>query len=720
MSIIPLRNLVRESNASREVETKIIGLEMDLQLLADSDKEDNKGLKKNAVKKDKGSYFLKTKLDDYEINTKKFKMHERKEVRLLKNRYSNKCVIRKIDIDDEGIVIKDYNGVTSNSPLMDALEPDKNFYNAAMRIENKKNDIVYKKPVGYLKGEKCEYVFYPDITEVCCHNNQLQIKMTRCGFWFKENKHIEFIKPKDAEGWTYLPGCSVWGPSNEKHATKFFFSSNKTREQWWFKINELTGFAYDYFLDSVSDPKKILKNVSRLNMFGTTMELLDTIDLAKDYIVVSTCSFNAARDTDDATTKMLEEHGMDFGSNINDGKIYYHAAIIANGLKISEEEALDYALQSRVNYIQSKCLEETLSDFDMKQTCKNVKALYGDAVKVYGNTKGRCMLIVDDDGAKLVNVKALEKGNAKLRVYGLAVAKSSTSRTSGQMIAKALEKDEEYATDRMLDLVEDAVKRQYLKKMSGNFVPQLGVSHNTGAVLGEKAILKENWIYNVCHDLELFIKSAIADLKVELESIYNHAMFDDCFVRSCGLIDHILTIKHTKKRGLLIETFSRDILYYFEEEIKAIENNKNLTEEEKEDALDDLLSAEVIKYPSAGAEEYLGVRYLTIKEWNMRKKEKIAELKNLTDDIDIITSFQNYMERKPFGVTIFASFNFIKNKLAGMDVDFDAILAIFDNIKNVLLNELAESILTYIDYFDKTNANYEDLFGKEKRADLRF
>ena len=78
------------------------------------------------------------------------------------------------------------------------------------------------------------------------------------------------------------------------------------------------------------------------------------------------------------------------------------------------------------------------------------------------------------------------------------------------------------------------------------------------------------------------------------------------------------------------------------------------------------------------------------------------------------------MERKPFGVTIFASFNFIKNKLAGMDVDFDAILAIFDNIKNVLLNELAESILTYIDYFDKTNANYEDLFGKEKRADLRF
>ena len=105
MSIIPLRNLVRASNASREVETKK-GLEMDLQLLA-NDKEDNKGLKKNAVKKDKGSYFLKTKLDDYEINAKYFKMHEKKESRLLKNRYNNKCVIRKIDIDDEGIVVKD-------------------------------------------------------------------------------------------------------------------------------------------------------------------------------------------------------------------------------------------------------------------------------------------------------------------------------------------------------------------------------------------------------------------------------------------------------------------------------------------------------------------------------------------------------------------------------------------------------------------------------------
>ena len=145
-------------------------------------------------------------------------------------------------------------------------------------------------------------------------------------------------------------------------------------------------------------------------------------------------------------------------------------------------------------------------------------------------------------------VRNLLKNGYEVNVYNRTASK-----------AKALEKDEEYATDRMLDLVEDAVKRQYLKKMSGNFVPQLGVSHNTGAVLGEKAILKENWIYNVCHDLELFIKSAIADLKVELESIYNHAMFDDCFVRSCGLIDHILTIKHTKKRGLLIETFSRDI-----------------------------------------------------------------------------------------------------------------------------------------------------------------
>ena len=54
-----------------------------------------------------------------------------------------------------------------------------------------------------------------------------------------------------------------------------------------------------------------------------------------------------------------------------------------------------------------------------------------------------------------------------------------------------------------------------------------------------------------------------------------------------------------------------------------------------------------------------------------------------------------------------------------MDVDFDATLAIFDEMKAILINEASRNILTYIDYEDESKADYSAV-ETEKRADLRF
>ena len=679
------------------------------------------GLKANSVITKKGRRaFLKKELSEMEFLNKQFRIHRKISEKFLENEFNNKKVIPKVLLDDNGVVLKEYYGTTSNGPLVNATEPDKNFYNAALAIENEKNETVQIHECGFNGKTPCEYVLYPDIIQITCKNDDLQEQMTQEGFWYKLDESISFENPND-DTWKYVSGASTWGPNNEKKGSKFFFSDSYTYEEAWKVIDDLTGRGYEYLTSKPIDGKKLLKNASRLNLFGTTMKMLGKIDLKKDYIVVADVSFDAACDVDLTTKADLARGGIDFGENINDGKVVLDATLATKSMKTNINNVMLNAPQVRADYTGIKCLAEFKKSKDMRRLTWSLDRLYGkEHIKRYGNIKGKCRMIVDADGAKLVNLDALENEEPIITVYALAIAKASNSRTSGQMIVKALEVDEEATVKRMEELIKIAMNKTIYNKTHAKFSPKMGISHNTGAILGDKVFLKENWIYNCIKDLATFSKSACADMKIELDSVYNHAMFDDTFVNSCGLVPHTLKIKDCGERGLLVEVFSKDVLIYFEEKIAAIENNPNMTPEEKEAAKDDLLSAEIIKYPSAGANEFLGVRYLTLEEWKQRCEETIAEAKANGAKRWMIKLLSNYLNNIPFGVTVYASFNFIKNKLAGMDVDFDATLAIFDKIKFILLNKDAENILTYIDYFDENMIERASYTKQESRARFNF
>lgn len=673
-------------------------------------------LVKNSVKLNNGKAVFVNEMNEYEAMTLEFQRHARIAKRLLQAKYDTKCVIRKININRNGRVVKDYMGTTSNSPMINMTLVDTNFV-GEVAVENHKNDVSYSVKIN---GTKTNYHFYPEVIQVTFPSNSGQLDMTRRGAYIKLGERVRYTAPADMEGWTFLPGASVWGPSNEKAANKFFFADTRSNETWWTKIDELTGNGYSYFLASKQPAKKILKNTSRLNLFGTTMERFGQIDLRHMNIVVADCSFNAVADITPEQAAKLLERGMDFGTNINDGKNYLLANLLADTLNISVEEAIKYAIQNRENYLCTKCLGQLFMEDQMAQIKENVIALYGaENIKVYGNVNGPTALIVDADGAKLVNRKALEAGDVVIDCYGLAIAKASNSRTSGQLIAKMLEKNYDVAVERLQELMKEAFTDQVSDKLyNSKFNPKLGLTNNTAAVLGELAVNDEGFMWTTLRESATFAKSALADMKINLNSIYNHAMFDDCFVQSCGMVDHILGLKDCGKYGKLVEVFSLDTLVYFAEEIQAIENNDALTDAEKEAELDALLSAVVIKYPSAGAEEYLGVRYLTLKEWRERCAKALAKMEGKASEKQI-DHMKQYMNQIPFGVTLYASFNFIKNKLAGMDVDFDATLAIFDEMKAILINEASRNILTYIDYEDESKADYSAVEA-EKRADLRF
>ena len=673
-------------------------------------------LVKNSVKLNNGKAVFVNEMNEYEAMTLEFQRHARIAKRLLQAKYDTKCVIRKININRNGRVVKDYMGTTSNSPMINMTLVDTNFV-GDVAIENHKNDTMYTVKIN---GTKTNYHFYPEVIQVTFPSNSGQLDMTRRGAYIKLGERVRYTAPADMEGWTFLPGASVWGPSNEKAANKFFFADTRSNETWWTKIDELTGNGYSYFLASKQPAKKILKNTSRLNLFGTTMERFGQIDLRHMNIVVADCSFNAVADITPEQAAKLLERGMDFGTNINDGKNYLLVNLLADTLNIPVEEAIKYAIQNRENYLCTKCLGQLFMEDQMAQIKENVIALYGtENVNVYGNVNGPTALIVDGDGAKLVNRDALEAGDVVIDCYGLAIAKASNSRTSGQLIAKMLEKNYDVAVERLQELMKEAFTDQVSDKLyNSKFNPKLGLTNNTAAVLGELAVNDEGFMWTTLRESATFAKSALADMKINLNSIYNHAMFDDCFVQSCGMVDHILGLKDCGKYGKLVEVFSLDTLVYFAEEIQAIENNDALTDAEKEAELDALLSAVVIKYPSAGAEEYLGVRYLTLKEWRERCAKALAKMEGKASEKQI-DHMKQYMNQIPFGVTLYASFNFIKNKLAGMDVDFDATLAIFDEMKAILINEASRNILTYIDYEDESKADYSAVEA-EKRADLRF
>ena len=221
-------------------------------------------------------------------------------------------------------------------------------------------------------------------------------------------------------------------------------------------------------------------------------------------------------------------------------------------------------------------------------------------------------------------------------------------------------------------------------------------SDNMLSLQGRDALNFTQVAADLTKDLFNFGVKAIGKLKVSIDSMYSHAKFDNSYVITGGAIGHTLYVKYLPAwDNYAVEAYNPDILEEKADEIKAIYEDKTLSEKQKEEALDALLTCVTIKYPSAGPEEYEIVRYLT-KEELMERINKMELPEEDKDDL------RNYWELAQYGVTVYAPINIMKNKLAGMDIDFDATLADFSELKNILLAD-RKRVVDFIDYFDKAH-----------------
>jgi hypothetical protein len=453
--------------------------------------------------------------------------------------------------------------------------------------------------------------------------------------------------------------------------------------------------------------KEITKLNTRWGNYLTTMTLVNEIDLNKDYIAVVFKDKGAlvgGYDFNEAIRNQMDKVGIEIDNHINDGAVIHTVPCVqeigANlGVELTEEDALGVALQARETVVTAKVMEITMTEEDALAVAKNNNAEF------FGNTNGRLMGVYDEDGAKAINVEALINKTEKIKIYALAQAKASNVRTNGQHLIKFMATDKEATLNFLRQQFSNKLDDYLLNKLNDEAQIQT-VNARLIAALGQDAVKNTALMESIISDMMKYAQSAIAKTKVEIDGIYSHMSFDWTYALTGGLVNSLLEVT---EEGI-VEAYSRDVNRRLAKETAAIENNPNLTEEDKMIELFNLRTGVVIKHPSAMPDEYEIVYYVTEKQMMKRIANKLHSIKNNKIKAELKARLTRYVKNASWGVTIYAPLNAMKNKLAGADVDFDATLTDMSELKHILIKARLEEQKDKLGYMGKcVFISYKDI-----------
>ena len=603
--------------------------------------------------------------------------------------YSKSLVIRKFEVvkDDNGEMQVSFKyGTIGQNPVAEAfgLDTDVRINNLPVEVK----DMYDKVKTQKINVDGVKYVFCSSLITIECEDEQLINELAADGFVFNDVVYR-------------ATGSS---PSNEKQAVKFYYKVTDeidTEVKAFNIMDDVSGNVFSAKFAKLVTGKDITRMNTRLGNYLTTMLSLAQIDLSKDYIALVDGSIAGADDFDPETKEQMKKAGIEIDSNINDGANYYATDVIVDmaanvGVKITHKDALKVAVQNRATYLTGKTMSRTLTKQQLVRVAKANNATF------YGNRNGRLLAVFDTDGAKLVNYKALEEGTAVIDVYVMAIAKASTVRTSGQHLIKYMSVDEEATLNFLRDNFAKQLDNFFVDKLNDENPSMTSINARLIAALGAEAANNTALLESVVSDTIKFAKSAIGKVKVNIDGVYSHMMFDASFALTNGRVKGVLGIT---KDGF-VEAYSEDVLRMYKNEIAEIENNDALSEEEKDEQLFNLLSGVVIKYPSAMPKEYEIVVYLT-------KRQLMRNIKAVANNNKDKETLVRYFNNTPYGVTVYAPINAMKNKLAGADVDFDATMTDMSALKFILIDQRRKEQETNPGFMgDCTFISYQDIDRK--------
>ena len=581
---------------------------------------------------------------------------------VVKALYSKSIVIRKFKVTkdtENNIHVSFVYGTIGQNPVAEAfgLDTDVRINNLPVEVKDMNDKVKAQK----INVDGVKYIFCSSLITIECDDDAEINNMAANGFIFKDTVYR-------------AAGSS---PSNEKHSTKFYYKVTDkvdTELKAFTIMDDVSGNVFSAKFATLLTGKDITKMNTRLGNYLTTMLSLTQIDLKTDYIALVDGSIAGADDFDEETKGQMKKVGIEIDSNINDGANYYATDVIVDmaanvGVKISHKDALKVAVQNRATFLTGKTMSRTLTKEQLVRVAKANNATF------YGNRNGRLLAVFDTDGAKLVNYKALEEGTAVINVYVMALAKASTVRTSGQHLIKYMSVDQETTLKFMKKALSNKLDEFLLNKLNEDTVMD-SVNARLIAALGSEAVRNTALMETLISDTIKYATSAIAKTKVDIEGVYSHMMFDLSYALTNGRVRGVLG---TTKDGF-VEAYSEDVLRMYKAEIAAIENNTELTEEEKDEQLFQLLSGVVVKYPSAMPKEFEIIVYLT-------RKQLMRKIKSVTSNNKDKETLVEYFNNTPYGCTVYAPINAMKNKLAGADVDFDATMCDMSALKFILIDQ---------------------------------
>ena len=619
--------------------------------------------------------------------------------------YKETVVIRKFEVtkDDEGNIQTSFKyGTIGMNPVVEAFGLDRDVRINSLPVEYKVEglDDKYEPRKITVDGER--YIFCTSLITVKCEDS-------------------EIIDANDANGFIF--GDTVYrvlgaSPSNEKKAVKYFYKvTDKVADELTaFNImDEISGHVFSAKFAKLVNGKTITKLNTRWGNYLTTMKCMAEIDLNKDYIAVVFKDNDAlvgAYDFNEAVRNQMDAVGIEIDNHINDGAVIHTVPCIQEvgrfvGVELSEADALKVALQMRETVMTAKVMGITMTEEDALAVAKNNNAVF------FGNTNGRLMGVYDEDGAKAINVKALEERTEKIKLYVLAMAKASNVRTNGQHLIKYMSVDK--------DATLDFLRKQFAVKLDDYLVNKLNDETKMQSVnarlieaLGQDAVKNTALMETIINDMMKYAQSAIAKTKVEIDGIYSHMSFDWTYAITGGVVKSLLEVT---PEGF-VEAYSADVNRKLAKETAAIENNPNLSEEDKAIELFRQRTGVVIKHPSAMPDEYEIVYYMTEKQMKQRITDRLKAVKNNKVKAELKARLTRYVDNAAWGVTTYAPLNAMKNKLAGADVDFDATLTDMSDLKHILIKARLEEQKDKLGYMGKcVFISYKDIDRTELAKD---
>ena len=625
--------------------------------------------------------------------------------------YERTIVITKVEIKQDRKTKEwteeQYYGQTNDSLFVRAFNLSK--WTGELEVRVKKNVQLKNsdEETRVLKVDGQKVLLSEEIVQIICED---------------QNKMEELM----ANGWKNSKGelfiATESSPSTEKHCAIYFTKVNyaeiertgKTADRLAFeKIDAIMGNVFSNRFEEINNMnKKAGQAFSKLNTrWGNSaapMQTLYTIDLTKDCIAIINGETAYAHDFDEQTIKDMKNLGLEIGNNVNDGLALKNVEVAKEigkqfGLNLTDEQALRVAYQDREDVVTSKVMSIHLLEDTLRMMADANKATY------YGNKNGRLMALYDTDGAKLINRKALEnKRSINVNVMQVAWA-SEKINLSNQLLIKYVTKGED-----AINKVKEFVKTTTTAKLNDFMKGQLEGEATGGAIderiirtLGLEAIQDALLVESMANSAMTFGIPAFANNRLSVEGIHSHMMFDLTYQLTNGLINNILG----KTKEGFVEAFSADICRRYNNFIKEVEADKTLSPEERRIKLQNKLSGDVIKYPSAMPKEVETVVYMTMEQVYVKINTAVAAL-NVDNKVKkaIRERLIHFFNHAPYGVTVYAPINAMKNKLAGADCDFDATDVNMSDLKFITMEERITERKTNKGYMgDCTFISYSNL-----------